>query len=126
MLIYHPEAADGIQLQHTHSNGDCPADVKFGWDKSECSQEENVGRKVPQFLLLPGEAADKDNVHHPLPRNAENVQKQSEIVHIRYSSLSYSAKGPGSVPAPAAGRRGYAPPGITKPVRLDTRAHSLN
>ena len=123
-MISHPEAADGIQLQYTHSNGDYSADVKFGWDKLKCSQEENVSGKVPQFLFLPGEAASKDYVHHPLPAEAEAIHKQAKPVQVKFPSLSCDAKGPGSAPPPAAGRRGYAPPGIAGPARPDIRAHS--
>ena len=79
-LVSHPEAADGIQPQYTHSNGDCTADVKFGWDKPKRSQEENVSGKVPQFLFLPGEAASKDYVHHPLPAEAEAIHKQATLI----------------------------------------------
>ena len=123
-LVSHPEAADGIQPQYTHSNGDCTADVKFGWDKPKRSQEENVSGKVPQFLFLPGEAASKDYVHHPLPAEAEAIHKQAKPIQVKSPSLSYSAKAPGSVPAPAAGRRGYAPPGTAGPAHPGTRAHS--
>ncbi len=54
--------------------------------KLERSQKEDVNGKVQRLQLFSSEAADEENVHHTLSQEANPVQKQREIVHVRFPS----------------------------------------
>ena len=122
-LVPQRKAAEGVQPQDSCGNGDNPIVFKAQRQTLNDAEGKAIDRKMPKPAPLPSKAADKKDVHYTLPKDADPVHNQAEIIHIRYTSLSYGAKGPGSIPAPAAAKPGCALPGTAGPAHPGIRPH---